>query len=177
MCLAFRLGAIPLKAFHHFQLRRSAAPAVPPPPTVSRRKSRLAQASIIACTYSIGFEVVPCTPKTGWVSPPWKPASNISPAAVRARESIYKRANLQAQTEKSRDVARARLRVKAGEAAGLRQKVSNLELGVRCKDRANEDLRHQIPVGVRPRQLLASLYRSNQHSLVSDPPRRPVRRT
>lgn len=96
---------------------------------------------------------------------------------MRARESIYKRANLQAQTEKSRDVARARLRVKAGEAAGLRQKVSNLELGVRCKDRANEDLHHQIPVGVRPRQLLASLYRGNQHSLVSGPPRRPVRRT
>ncbi|WAK44823.1 hypothetical protein [Pseudomonas phage PseuP_224] len=51
------------------------------PPTVRRRKSRHAQASITVCTYSTGFEVVPCTPKTiqpiGWASPrPWKlPAS------------------------------------------------------------------------------------------------------
>ncbi len=66
-----------------------------------------------------------------------------------ARENIYKLVNMQAQTEKDRDEALARLREKAGEAALLRKKVSDFELIVRSKDRANEDLRRQIPAGVR----------------------------
>lgn len=68
-----------------------------------------------------------------------------------ARENIYKLVNMQAQTEKDRDEALARLREKAGEAALLRKQVSDLELSVRSKDRANEDLRRQIPVGARAR--------------------------
>ncbi|WP_265534915.1 hypothetical protein [Pseudomonas saponiphila] len=64
-----------------------------------------------------------------------------------ARENIYKLVNMQAQTEKDRDEARARVREKAGEAALLRKKVSDLELAVRSKERANEDLRRQIPQG------------------------------
>lgn len=66
-----------------------------------------------------------------------------------ARENIYKLVNMQAQTEKDRDEALARLREKAGEASDLRRKVSDLELSVRSKDRANEDLRRQIPAGAR----------------------------
>lgn len=68
-----------------------------------------------------------------------------------ARENIYKLVNMQAQTERDRDEARARVREKAGEAAELRQKVSKLELAVRSKDRANEDLRRQIPPSPRLR--------------------------
>ncbi|MEN5258608.1 hypothetical protein [Pseudomonas protegens] len=64
-----------------------------------------------------------------------------------ARENIYKLVNMQARTEKDRDEALARLREKAGEAALLRKQVSDLELIVRSKDRANEDLRRQIPEG------------------------------
>ncbi len=63
------------------------------------------------------------------------------------RENIFKLVNMQAQTERERDEALARLREKAGEAARLRKQVSDLELSVRSKDRANEDLRRQIPVG------------------------------
>ena len=66
-----------------------------------------------------------------------------------ARENIYKLINMQAQTERDRDEALARLREKAGEASDLRRKVSDLETTVRCKDRANEDLRRQIPAGAR----------------------------
>ncbi|WP_325984926.1 hypothetical protein VP719_20805 [Pseudomonas protegens] len=66
-----------------------------------------------------------------------------------ARENIFKLVNMQARTEKDRDEALARLREKAGEAALLRKQVSDLELSVRSKDRANEDLRRQIPVGAR----------------------------
>ncbi|MBP5132208.1 hypothetical protein [Pseudomonas protegens] len=66
-----------------------------------------------------------------------------------ARENIYKLVNMQAQTEQDRDEALARLREKAGEAALLRKQVSDLELSVRSKDRANEDLRRQIPAGAR----------------------------
>ncbi|MDP9511401.1 hypothetical protein Q7O56_20390 [Pseudomonas protegens] len=61
-----------------------------------------------------------------------------------ARENIYKLVNMLAQTERDRDEALARLREKAGEAALLRKKVSDFELIVRSKDRANEDLRRQI---------------------------------
>ncbi|MCE4056290.1 hypothetical protein LXM55_20710 [Pseudomonas sp. Au-Pse12] len=68
-----------------------------------------------------------------------------------ARENIYKLVNMQAQTERDRDEARARVREKAGEAASLRKKVSDLELSVRSKDRANEDLRRQIPPSARIR--------------------------
>lgn len=68
-----------------------------------------------------------------------------------ARENIYKLVNMQAQTERDRDEALGRLREKAGEAALLRKQVSDLELSVRSKDRANEDLRRQIPVGARAR--------------------------
>lgn len=64
-----------------------------------------------------------------------------------ARENIFKLVNMQAQTERDRDEALARLREKAGEAALLRKQVSDLELSVRSKDRANEDLRRQIPRG------------------------------
>ncbi|WAK44882.1 defense against restriction protein A [Pseudomonas phage PseuP_224] len=64
---------------------------------------------------------------------------------------MYKLVNMQAKTEKDRDEALARLREKAGEAALLRKQVSDLELSVRSKDRANEDLRRQIPVGARAR--------------------------
>ncbi|NBF04682.1 hypothetical protein GV819_20580 [Pseudomonas sp. Fl5BN2] len=66
-----------------------------------------------------------------------------------ARENIYKLVNMQAQTEKDRDEALARLRDKAGEAARLRQKVSDLETTVRSKDQANEDLRRQLPESAR----------------------------
>ncbi|MFJ3121097.1 hypothetical protein ACIPI6_31725 [Pseudomonas protegens] len=66
-----------------------------------------------------------------------------------ARENIFKLVNMQAQTERDRDEALARLREKAGEASDLRRKVSDLELSVRSKDRANEDLRRQIPAGAR----------------------------
>ncbi|MFO3675813.1 hypothetical protein ACKWMZ_27010 [Pseudomonas protegens] len=66
-----------------------------------------------------------------------------------ARENIFKLINMQARTEKDRDEALARLREKAGEAALLRKQVSDLELSVRSKDRANEDLRRQIPAGAR----------------------------
>ncbi|MCC3698792.1 minor tail protein [Pseudomonas phage PseuP_222] len=66
-----------------------------------------------------------------------------------ARENIFKLVNMQVQTEKDRDEALARLREKAGEASDLRRKVSDLELSVRSKDRANEDLRRQIPAGAR----------------------------
>ncbi|WP_446440328.1 hypothetical protein [Pseudomonas sp. 910_21] len=66
-----------------------------------------------------------------------------------ARENIYKLVNMQAQTEKDRDEALGRLREKAGEAATLRKQVSDLELTVRSKERANEDLRRQIPHGRR----------------------------
>lgn len=66
-----------------------------------------------------------------------------------ARENIFKLVNIQAQTVKDRDEALARLREKAGEASDLRRKVSDLELSVRSKDRANEDLRRQIPAGAR----------------------------
>nr|BFD42932.1 hypothetical protein FFPRI1PSEUD_44310 [Pseudomonas sp. FFPRI_1] len=62
-----------------------------------------------------------------------------------ARENIFKLVNMQAQTEKDRDEALARLREKAGEAARLRKQVSDLELSVRSKDLTNEDLRRQIP--------------------------------
>lgn len=68
-----------------------------------------------------------------------------------ARENIYKLVNMQAQTERDRDEALARLREKAGEASDLRRKVSDLELSVRSKDRANEDLRRQIPPSARRR--------------------------
>lgn len=68
-----------------------------------------------------------------------------------ARENIYKLVNMQAQTERDRDEALARLREKAGEAALLRKKVSDFELIVRSKDRANEDLRRQIPPSARLR--------------------------
>lgn len=64
-----------------------------------------------------------------------------------ARENIYKLVNMQAQTEKDRDEALARLREKAGEASDLRRKVSDLELTIRCQERTAEDLRRQIPVG------------------------------
>lgn len=64
-----------------------------------------------------------------------------------ARENIFKLVNMQARTKKDRDEALARLREKAGEAALLRKQVSDLELTVRCKERANEDLRRQIPHG------------------------------
>lgn len=66
-----------------------------------------------------------------------------------ARENIFKLINMQAQTERDRDEALGRLREKAGEAARLRKQVSDLELSVRSKDRANEDLRRQIPEGPR----------------------------
>lgn len=66
-----------------------------------------------------------------------------------ARENIFKLVDMQAQTERDCDEALARLREKAGEAAGLRKKVSDLELSVRCTDRENEDLRRQIPHGGR----------------------------
>lgn len=66
-----------------------------------------------------------------------------------ARENIFKLVNMQARTENDRDEALARLREKAGEAALLRKQVSDLELSVRSKDRANEDLRRQIPAGAR----------------------------
>lgn len=69
----------------------------------------------------------------------------------KARENIYKLVNMQAQTERDRDEALARLREKAGEAAELRKKVSDLELTIRCQERENEDLRRQIPVGDRAR--------------------------
>ncbi|MDT9643124.1 hypothetical protein [Pseudomonas sp. JV245A] len=62
-----------------------------------------------------------------------------------ARENIYKLVNLQAQTERDRDEALARLRERSGEAARLRQQVRDLELLGKAKDRANEDLRRQIP--------------------------------
>ncbi|WP_265532323.1 hypothetical protein [Pseudomonas saponiphila] len=62
-----------------------------------------------------------------------------------ARESIYKLVNMQAQTQSDRDEALGRLRERSGEAARLRQQVRDLELTVRSKDRANEDLRRQIP--------------------------------
>lgn len=64
-------------------------------------------------------------------------------------ENIFKLVNMQAQTEKDRDEALSRLREKAGEAARLLKQVSDLELSVRSKDRANEDLRRQIPVAAR----------------------------
>ncbi|MCO7608622.1 hypothetical protein NJH83_00090 [Pseudomonas chlororaphis] len=63
-----------------------------------------------------------------------------------ARENIFKLVNMQAQTEKDRDEALTRLREKAGEAATLRKQVSDLELTIRSKERANEDLRRQIPL-------------------------------
>jgi len=66
-----------------------------------------------------------------------------------ARENIFKLVNMHARTENDRDEALARLREKAGEAALLRKQVSDLELSVRSKDRANEDLRRQIPAGAR----------------------------
>ncbi|WP_309475493.1 hypothetical protein [Pseudomonas sp. GW456-L15] len=66
-----------------------------------------------------------------------------------ARENIFKLVNMQAQTERDRDEAPTRLREKAGEAARLRKQVSDLELSVRSEDRANEDLRRQIPAGAR----------------------------
>ena len=68
-----------------------------------------------------------------------------------ARGNIYKLVNMQAQTEKDRDEALARLRDKAGEASRLRQKVGDLETTVRSKDRANEDLRRQITPSARVR--------------------------
>lgn len=99
------------------------------------------------------------------------------PAGARSPGNHFQTGQHASADRKGRDKARARLRAKVGEAAGLWKKASNLELTVRSKNRANEDLRRQIPVGARPLQLLASLYRGNQHSLVPDPPRRPVRRT
>lgn len=68
-----------------------------------------------------------------------------------ARENIYKLVNMQAQTERERDDALSRLREKVGEAVKLRQKVSDLQTTVLIKDRANEDLRRQIPPSARLR--------------------------
>lgn len=68
-----------------------------------------------------------------------------------ARENIYKLVNMQAQTERERDDALSRLREKVGEAMKLRQKVSDLQTTVLTKDRANEDLRRQIPPSARLR--------------------------
>lgn len=68
-----------------------------------------------------------------------------------ARENIYKLVNMQAQTERERDDALSRLREKFGEAMKLRQKVSDLQTTVLTKDRANEDLRRQIPPSARLR--------------------------
>ncbi|SED12568.1 hypothetical protein SAMN05216178_6337 [Pseudomonas saponiphila] len=62
-----------------------------------------------------------------------------------ARENIFKLVNLQAQTESDRDEALARLRERSGEAARLRQHVRDLELTIRSQERANENLRRQIP--------------------------------
>lgn len=66
-----------------------------------------------------------------------------------ARENIFKLVNMQAQTESDRDEALGRLRERSGEAVRLRQQVRDLELTIRSKDRANEDLRRQIPDGGR----------------------------
>ena len=68
-----------------------------------------------------------------------------------SRENIFKLVNMRAQTERDRDEALARLREKAGDCANLRQKVSDLELTIRSHERANEDLRRQIPAGGRGR--------------------------
>ncbi|WP_338806910.1 hypothetical protein V8U11_06830 [Pseudomonas chlororaphis] len=61
-----------------------------------------------------------------------------------AREKIFKLVKLQAETEKERDEARARLRERAGEAARLRREVANLNGACTAKDRTNEDLRKLI---------------------------------
>ncbi|BAO62798.1 hypothetical protein PPC_3451 [Pseudomonas protegens Cab57] len=68
-----------------------------------------------------------------------------------ARENIYKLVRLHAAALHDRDEAVVRVRSKAAEATQHRNRVIELEASCEFLRRTNEDLRRQIPVGVRRR--------------------------